>query len=233
VRGVLVGTPPEVGKYLTMGDLNRVRGAGPKRSYEHLQHRPGILAGLLRDKRPPNVIILMHDTFSGGRPPITPEEVEAAQEFVRRGGRLLALDDWKYYGALVEPCAKAKPLPPPPAPDPKLAERIRQQARLLGADDFRTREKATAELLRLGPQVVPILERLHPTTQEEQSRIQKLLRALRPPAAKAVDEDWLAGLAERVRAAHPGSELKRISRNAQHQPGWALCVHIRAPGKGK
>src|SRR5262245_1347002 len=29
VRGMLVGVPPLIGDYLTMADLNRIRGAGP------------------------------------------------------------------------------------------------------------------------------------------------------------------------------------------------------------
>src|SRR5207249_2073676 len=61
VRGVFVGTPPAIGEYLTMGDLNRVRNAGPKRSYEQLAHTETVLRDLLKDSRPPNLIIMMQD----------------------------------------------------------------------------------------------------------------------------------------------------------------------------
>src|SRR4051812_716488 len=49
VRGVVIGTLPEIGKYLTMGDLNRLRNAGPKRSYEQLAHTENVLRDLLKD----------------------------------------------------------------------------------------------------------------------------------------------------------------------------------------
>ncbi len=102
VRGVLIGTPPLIGSYLTMADLNRVRNAGPKRSYKQLRHTATVLRDLLRDKQPPNLIIMMQDSGPVGLP-ISPPEVEAALEFVRRGGRLLILDDWTCYRKFVEP----------------------------------------------------------------------------------------------------------------------------------
>jgi hypothetical protein len=102
VRGVLIGTPPALGDYLTMADLNRVRNAGPKRSYEQLAHTPTVLRDLLKDRRPPNLIIMMQDCGPVDLP-ISQPELEAALEFVRRGGRLIILDDWTCYRRFVEP----------------------------------------------------------------------------------------------------------------------------------
>jgi hypothetical protein len=122
VRGVLIGTPPVVGDYLTMADLKRVRSAGPKRSYEQRAHTPTVLRDLLKDSRPPNLIIMMQDT-GPVQLPISAPEVEAAVEFVRRGGRLIILDDWTCYRAFVEPYVDFRRyLKAPPAQQAKVDE---------------------------------------------------------------------------------------------------------------
>jgi hypothetical protein len=229
VRGVLIGTPPASGDYLTMAGLNRVRNAGPKRSYEQLAHTPNILANLLNDKRPPNLIILMRDLQTEPLPPVTASEAEAALAFVRRGGRLMVLDDWKCYRLLVEPFLEKKRFPQPPPRDAALRKAVEQKAQLLGSDNFRAREKARAELLKLGDRIVPFLERIKPSSLEEQRRLDGILRALRPPLAELAKYDpWLNEAAQAARAIHPTCRLKRISRNGNQEPGLAICIRLPA-----
>jgi hypothetical protein len=235
VRGVLVGTPPALGNYLTMADLNRVRGAGPKRSYEQVQHQANILADLLKDRKPPNLIILMQDTG----PPnltITEADVAAALEFVQRGGRLIILDDWQCYRSLVTPFLNTKtfgPAKPPPAVEPSLRKTVEEKVRLLGASQFRAREMAQADLVKLGRKIVPILEAAQPGTLEEQRRIAAILRVLRPPEpVPAANEGWLTEAVQTARKLHPSCEVRTISRNGQQQPGTALLIRLAGPGKG-
>src|SRR5262245_24565740 len=181
VRGVLIGTPPALGDYLTMAALNKVRSAGPKRGYDQIAHTPDILANLLKDKKPPNLIIIMQD-IGDRQPPVTGRDVEAALELVRRGGRLIILDDWRYYRALAAPFADKKRFAKEAvAPiDPKLGQEVEQKVRMLGADDFRTREKAQAELIKMGKSILPFLERIQPKSAEAERRLQVILRVLRP-----------------------------------------------------
>jgi hypothetical protein len=242
VRGVLIGTPPEIGKYLTMGDLNRVRNAGPKRSYEQLKHTATVFRDLLKDSKPPNLIIVMQDNGYTGKPPISTEETEAALTFVQRGGRLIILDDWTWYREFVAPFVDAKRFPkaPPPVPlkvDEKLRKEVEQLAAQLGDRLFRKREQAQAELLKLGKDIVPILEKVEPATAEQQRRLEAVLTVLRPAPAldeKAMKIDpWMADAAGRASAIHPGAQLRAITRNGNQQPGLALLIPVPAPGKGK
>ena len=229
VRGVLIGTPPAAGNYLTMADLNRIRNAGPKRSYEQLAHTPHILANLLRDKRPPNLIILMQD-IGPAQPPVTRAEAEAALAFVRRGGRLIVLDDWRCYRLLVEPFLERQRFPlTPPAAGPRLRRQVEETVRLLGSDSFRTREKARADLLDMGDRIVPFLETIKPTSLEERRRLDGILRVLRPPLPDGKDDAWLAEAARAAREVHPTCRLKQISRDAQQRPGLAICIRLAAP----
>src|SRR5581483_1586583 len=162
VRGVLIGTPPASGNYLTMADLNRVRKAGPKLGYDQVPHKADILSDLVKDRKPPNVIIMMTDIgLNTGKPPITAADVEAGLEFVRRGGRLLILDDWKYYRDLVSPFVDEKRFGHVGAkqpPDADLKKVVAEKLQQLNSDNFRVREKATAELLKMGLAIVPLLQ---------------------------------------------------------------------------
>jgi hypothetical protein len=231
VRGVLIGTPPESGGYLTMADLNRVRKAGLKRSYEQLKHTPKILANVLKDRKPPNLIILMQDISPAGNLPLTPEEAEAGLQFVRRGGRLLVLDDWSCYRLLVTPYLDERRFRRPPRPVTEVQRRaVEQKARLLGAEDVRIREKAQAELLKLGKGVVPALEAIKPASPEQAARIRVILRTLRPPVLKlpGTNDSWLADAVQTTLALHEHAELKTIFRNGDQAPGSALCIRIPA-----
>src|SRR5262249_28614192 len=173
VDAMLVGTPPELGNYLTMADLNKLRGNGGKRSYERIDHKENTLAKLLRDKKPPNVVILMQDS---GPPngPISKDDVGGAVEYGRRGGGLITPDDWKCSRRLVEPFADAKNFAPPkPAKplDDALRKQVLELVKLLDNDSFRVRETAYAELVKLGNAIVPVLEAVKPASPEQDRRI--------------------------------------------------------------
>jgi hypothetical protein len=234
VRGVLVGTPPASGNYLTMADLNRIRGAGPKRSYEQIQHKANILADLLKDKRPPNLIIMMQD-LGPPKIDITGKDNAAALEFVRRGGRLIILDDWKCYRTLVGQFLDKKhfaPVKPPAKPEPAVRKVVDEKVRLLDSPKFVTREKTQAELIKMGRQIVPILEAFKPVSLEQQCRIDKIIRVLRPLVpALAGNDPWLAEAVETARSLHSTCEVRTISRNGPQEPGTALL--LRLPGLTK
>jgi hypothetical protein len=229
VRGVLVGTPPASGNYLTMADLNRIRGAGPRRSYEQIQHKANILADLLADKRPPNLIIMMQD-LGPPKIAITEKDVAAGLEFVRRGGRLIILDDWKCYRQLVSPFLDKSRFPAVKA-SAKLEPCQRKDAEnlvhVLDSNVFRTREQAQAALIKMGPGVLSVLEAVKPKSLEQQCRIEKIIRVLRPAAPPVPGDDaWLAEAVQTAKNLHSQSEVRTISRNGQQQPGTALLLRL-------
>jgi hypothetical protein len=67
----------------------------------------------------------------------------------------------------------------PGKPDPKIAARVAELVRELGNKDFDRRQAAQAELVQLGPTVLPILDTLEPFTDPEVIfRVGKLRRAV-------------------------------------------------------
>jgi hypothetical protein len=236
VRGVLLGTPPLLGNYLTMGDLNQLRGAGPKCSYENIYHKPGALAAQITGKKPPNVIILMQDIGSNGKPVITQAEVAAAFDFVARGGRLLVLDDWFYYRDLIAPFLDVQRFQPEKVAQLTAAEQDKalEHVKLLNHPNFPAREQAMAELMKLGVKVVPLLESIKPTSAEQEYRIQALVEKLKPPPLVVKDgDDWLLQAAQKAATLHKLFELKTISRNGQMTAGHALCIRLPVMKKAK
>ena len=122
VRGVLLGSSPNIGKYLTIEDLNRLR--GPKAKYVESPQAEEKLADLLSGFKP-NIIVLMQDTGKQGR--FSDEDVRLLRDFVLKGGRLLALDDWTHYYPVYDEILKsalaakapAEGAKKPDVPDPK------------------------------------------------------------------------------------------------------------------
>lgn len=229
VRGVLLGTPPQLGDYLTMADLNKIRGAGPKVSYRQIPHNQKGLAEVLRGKDAPNVVIVMQDIGFLQVPHIFPEDVAAAYEFVARGGRLLILDDWKYCRALVTPYLDDKKFAISKLPALTEADRkkVLELVESLDSTTFTAREKATADLLKLGPAILPMLVDIKPVSVEQEMRLQKLIKKLEPPPVKVDDGDgWLQDAAKRASEMHKLCELKLISRNGNMSAGHALCLRV-------
>lgn len=229
VRGVLVGTPPASGGYLTMSDLNKIRSAGPRRSYEQITHTPNILSNLLQDKKPPNLIM----DIGTSQPPITSKDVAAGLEFVRRGGRLIILDDWQYYQALAAPFLDKKKFSkkPLPAPTAKQRHEVEEMVRLLGAADFKVREKARADLLKLGPAIVPILMAAKSASLEEKARVRQILKVLDPMPKAPERNAWLTEAVQTAKSIHQHCEIKTISRNGNQAPGTALCIRLPQEAK--
>lgn len=228
VRGVLLGTPPLLGDYLTMADLNKIR-AGPKVSYKQIPHNQKGLAELLRGKDAPNLVIVMQDVGFQHVPHIFPEDVAAAHEFVARGGRLLILDDWKYCRALVTPYLDDKKFSLTKVPPLTEADRkkVLELVKTLDSNQFSAREQAMAELLKLGPAILPVLVDIKPASVEQEMRLQKLIQKLEPPPVKVQDGDgWLLDAAKRAAELHKLCELKTILRNGNMAPGHALCLRL-------
>lgn len=230
VRAVLIGQPPLLGNYLTMGDLNRIRGAGPKRSYEHLPHRGNLLRELMRDKKRVNVIILMQDTGPAS-PEITAEDVEAAWQFVKDGGRLLILDDWACYRSLMTPFLDAERVAPRKVapPDKNLEKEVGERVKLLGDADFKVRELAYHELLKMGEPIYDLLKKARPDSLEGERRVQRILELIRPPRPDFAGGDWLAAVAKQAAALYPHAEVKGITRDGPMLPGAALCIRMVNP----
>jgi hypothetical protein len=238
VRGMLVGIPPVLGNYLTMADLNKQRGAGPKVAYDHLPHKHNTLSDLLHDKKPPNVVILMQDNGLAGPPPISNQDVTACFEFVARGGRLLVLDDWQYYRVLVSPFLDAKKFPPMKSPPASAQDKKKalEQIKLLDHEQFVVREKAGLELTKLGGKIVSVLEEFKGATPEQQLRINKLIQQLKPvqlPLTPVDGDKWMLDTARTASHLHKLCDLKLISRNANKEAGSALCLRLPAMQAGK
>lgn len=67
-----------------------------------------------------------------------------------------------------------------------MEQNVANAIRLLGSDDFQTREKATRDLARLGRFTEPALQRTLTQTQDPEikARTQKLLHEMRTPALR-------------------------------------------------
>ena len=208
VRGVLVGTPPDAKKTMTMEDLSKLR--GEKASYRHVQQNAGVFRKLFEGEDAPNVLILMHNTSNGQAPDAA--SIGELRKFVKNGGRVVVLDDWKRYRGLLagmmEEALKlpaGPPIPEPPARQPWVEQKkeepptdadkdapdqpakenpargeFEQFLPLLGADDFKLREEAHEAIRRLGPGVLELLEEVETDDPEIASRLNKIRRALKP-----------------------------------------------------
>ncbi|MFO0968068.1 MAG: hypothetical protein U0793_21135 [Gemmataceae bacterium] len=233
VRGLLVGVPPLIGNYLTMADLNRIRGAGPKRGYDNVEHKANVLRDLLRDPKPPNLIIMMQDS-GPARPPITADDVEAAWQFVERGGRLILLDDWSCYQSLMTPFLDKRRVAPKaaaPALDEKALAAIATKVKLLGSEDFRTRETAFQDLLKMGPPIVPILRKLSAPNLEAERRLKRIEEILDPAPKAIAGGDWMVEVTKTVLAIHRHAEVRTITRDGPMTPGAAILIRMPLPEK--
>lgn len=131
VRGALIGVPPDPKKTMSLEELSDLR--GEKATYRHHEQKPGVVKQLLEGEEPPNVIILMQNLSKAGSP--SKEDVKELLGFLRAGGRLVVLDEWKKYHDLLDAVVtEARTLPPgppieaPPAPAPLVEEKPAEQA---------------------------------------------------------------------------------------------------------
>jgi hypothetical protein len=115
VRGAIVGIPPDPKKTLSLEELSKLR--GPKAKYRHHPQNPGVIRNMLKGENAPNVIILMQNT--GNKGTLRAECLERLEQFVRNGGRVVVLDEWRKYGAVLDTMvATARTLPAGPAIPP-------------------------------------------------------------------------------------------------------------------
>lgn len=120
VRGVLIGIPPNAKKTMTLDELSKLRGRHC--SYRHLKQGPGVFERALNAAERPNVIILMQNDSRGVKLGLDKAGIDHLVEFVKRGGRVVVLDDWhRYEQVLHSVVATARKLPagPPIAEVPK------------------------------------------------------------------------------------------------------------------
>ncbi|MFP6895649.1 MAG: hypothetical protein VCA38_03535 [Roseibacillus sp.] len=234
VRGVIVGTPPDANKTMTLANLSDLR--GEKATYSHRPQARGVFKDLLEGERPPNLIILMQNTGKDGV--LEAEAITTLIEFVKEGGRLVVLDDWKKYQPVLKACVDAaltlpvgppipiapeakppdpaaaapakpkEPKPEPPAPpDPtpgELTERLTELVPKLADDSFKVREGTSAEIRELGPKVLNLLAEIKSDDPEISARIEQLQAELRPKPAI-------------VRRPKVTREQRAAIRNAKHK----------------
>lgn len=222
VRGALVGTAPDPKKNMSMQELSDLR--GEQVTYRHHAQAEGVIRKLLDADQPPNVIVLMQNTGKDG--PLDPQSVQALGEFVRAGGRLVVLDDWRRYtpvlDALVEVALKLPPGPPipeaaaPPADpfgDPVPKEEITPDAEPKA--ERSEEEQTLAAQLR---DLLPMLgDESFKTREQGSERIRELGPKVLPLLSDVETEDpEVASRLDEIRKAlAPAPQRKVLSKEAQ------------------
>ena len=188
VRGVLVGEPPHIGKYLTMEELSEIRGKGA--SYERRPQIRGKISEVLGAERSPNVVIFMQCSGRDGK--LDDGDIAALVAFVEKGGRLVVLDDWQRYPDVLEAFLESalewpnklrraggeekpeKEAELPEVADPEFVERVAGLVKDLGSPEFRAREAAMRELRELGLPAIELADEMRPEDPEIAARLMRL-----------------------------------------------------------
>ena len=239
VRGLAVGTLCD--EYLG-GSLDAARGRQGKSTYRVVAHRAGVFAERLAPggKDGPNVVLVMRNRCDDFTPEFSAGDLEALAGFVERGGRLIALDDWGVYKPVLERLLAGKPageVKPPAPPDKSLADKVAAIVRRLGDDSWEVREQASRDLVALGVEILPILEKTSSNDAEVKGRIEAAIAALakgRPgqgDAGASLTNEQMDRLLPRAVKAWPAAKMRNIKRNGQQEPGRALLVE--PPGDEK
>ena len=191
VRGVMIGSPPDDEGYMTGPKLSALRGA--KANYSKQIYKADSIAPLLGEAEPPNLIILVQDKGRAGKP--SPDDVDALVGFVKDGGRLVVLDDWRHCDALMESLLAevlesadephgAKPHPPEDVaaqlPDAELVAKVERLLAKLSDDNFLVREAAAAELIKLGEAILPLIAAPEGVEAEVRARLAQIRAEIDP-----------------------------------------------------
>jgi len=229
VRAILYGTHPGA---LTPRELADLRG-NAQRTYAHVEHRPGRLAGLLGGGDAPNVVILHRDNAADFTATFADRDLTALAGFVRQGGRLLVLDDSGCYHPVLERLVLSDARMSDEAA--KLRRQVFALVARLGADEFAERERAHEALVALGHRILPLIDPLTDTDPEVANRLHAIRTTLqhrpRPAeAAQTIPDDELAALAKKLPAGLARAELRDTTCNATREVGKALLLRFPAVG---
>ena len=155
VRGVLFGSPPSDLADPELKGLSEMR--GERVSYEVQAPSDGGIEKLLQQKPRPNVIILAQNK-GADVVDLADEDAASLLKFVEAGGRLLVLDDWRRYVALLDSAVGSALENSPKLEEPARDEaakldpvRVKALVAKLADDQFAVREMAKAELVKMGP----------------------------------------------------------------------------------
>jgi|GEM_PF-4873488 len=225
VQGMVVGTLPS--DNLSLEQLNELRAKGNVKPYREVPFEAGIFPGLLREDAP-NIIILMQHKPSSHR--LNEDDIAALARYVRRGGRLLILDDWGIYKKALDQIIK-KPRPKTAAEkiDPMKLERALGLVALLGHDRFMVRSKATRDLITMGKKILPVLHDYEADDPEIALRIRSVIMTLDPPGPRflrTMSDESMKDLHTSLEISSRDVEILPIKRNAQGKPGSALVVRF-------
>jgi hypothetical protein len=144
---------------------------------------------------------------------LSDNDVRRLVNFVKDGGRLLVLDDSARYSPVLDGVievalglAKAGIEAPDAEPiDAAFVERVTDLVKALGSLNFRTREDATAELLKLGMRGLELAEKMPSDDPEIAARIALVRRKLNPAGGVITNE---------YRRKKQGATAKRVAAAA-------------------
>lgn len=198
VRGVIVGTPPDAKRTLSLPELSALR--GDRANYRAIPQNVNVFKKLRQRGEPPNVLVLMQ---SQSRPQmLRVEDMQELVKFVRGGGRVVVVDDWKRYRKLLEhfvsdalklpgdaKLAEAPKWEEPPKialpereeikPDGDMKKKLEELLSKLGDEVFKVREEATEELKAFGRPLLPLLEETKSDNPEIAFRLRRLAKELK------------------------------------------------------
>ena len=240
VRGLVVGTLCT--DYLN-GTLDAARGRPDKETYRAVAPRAGVFAERLAadGKDAPNVVLIMRNCHDDFAPDLGANDLEALAGFAERGGRLIVLDDWGVYRPVLTRLLAARPAgeaKPPAPPDGALEAKVQAAVRRLGDDNWEVREQASRDLVAMGAEILPILEKTASDDLETRTRLEAAIAAIarRPAAGKdghveSLTNEEMDALLPGAAKAWPSAKMKDTTRNGDKQPGRALL--LESPGDGK
>jgi hypothetical protein len=225
-----MGTLPDA--YLSLEQLSQTRHHGD-RSYSYLLHEPGTLAKILGGRAPPQAVLLMRNCTGEFEADFTEQDLAALASLVQHGGRLIILDDWGIYAKVIDRFLKDAPLVAAPPAAGELENRVTALATRLGDDDFAVRENATEQLIAMGKEILPLLEKIRSDDPEVNNRIRHIRAGLtRPPPShdqsSSLSNQDMEGLLARVRQRYPQAALRDMKRNGSGEPGKALVIRVPA-----
>jgi len=246
VRGLAVGSLPL--DYLApAGSLDKARGDdGRRRHYEEVGHEAGLLARRLKPgaEGAPDVVLLMRNSSDDPEPAFGQADLDAVRAFLRRGGRVIVLDDWGAYRPVLEAVLAegdaGKPVRPA-AGQEALRKKVLELVKLLGADEWAVREKATTDLIALGPDVVDVLAGVASDDPEVRERLRRVTAATgrrgggQEDESRSLSDEQVEALLARAKRAGKSAEVRKILRNGNQEPGRALVMEFAAehPEAGK
>jgi len=234
VRGVIYGSPPTMPKFEKMEEFSKMRGGHT--NYEIQKPEPGGIEKLMAGDSPPNLFIVMQNKGVDAAK-LADEDVTSLMKFVKEGGRLVVLDDYRRYLPMlttaIEEASKHPPLIKEPVPkeevvplDPKQIEKLVAD---LADEKFAVRVTAKDGLIKLGPGIFDHIDIVTVEDLEIRARLTQIRAALFPkkavPTGNTPNErdyqmeiDRMTEVSEELTAAHIKHEIGEVRINKEGSP---------------